>query len=304
MTMKRGVNGGWSKHPANPVLGGDYGTCFDIAMLIDNGVLKMYFSWRDNKSIALTESIDGVHWSEPVFCIKPRETAEGWEDDLNRPTVVKVRNIYHMWYTGQFSPGQQDGTSHIFYATSEDGIVFHRTSDQPVLTAELPWEKQAVMCPSAIWDNEAQCFYMWYSGGEQYEPNAIGFARSVDGLHWNKYENNPIFQADSTQPWEQHKVAGCQVFRYNGLYYMFYIGYFNEHYAQIGIARSTNGITDWERSMYNPIVAPDKDSWDAEACYKPFVLKHNGQWMLWYNGRKGAKEQIGLAVNPQKNFDF
>ena len=27
---------------------------------------------------------------------------------------------------------------------------------------------------------------MWYSGGEQYEPDAIGYATSKDGIDWTK----------------------------------------------------------------------------------------------------------------------
>ena len=44
----------------------------------------------------------------------------------------------------------------------------------------------AVMCPSVIWDGQARLFRMWYSGGEQNEPNAIGYATSPDGLTWKK----------------------------------------------------------------------------------------------------------------------
>ena len=32
---------------------------------------------------------------------------------------------------------------------------------------------------------------MWYSGGEQYEPNAIGYATSPDGLAWTKHAKQP-----------------------------------------------------------------------------------------------------------------
>ncbi|HKM52332.1 MAG TPA: hypothetical protein VJY33_02920 [Isosphaeraceae bacterium] len=32
------------------------------------------------------------------------------------------------------------------------------------------------MCPHVLWDEQAKLYRMWYSGGEQYEPNAIGFA--------------------------------------------------------------------------------------------------------------------------------
>ena len=51
--------GGWIKCPSNPVLGGEYGTCFDICVLKDGGVFRMWFSWRPKASIALVESKDG-----------------------------------------------------------------------------------------------------------------------------------------------------------------------------------------------------------------------------------------------------
>lgn len=299
-----GTNAGWEKVKESPVLGGNLGTCFDISMLTENGRFVMYFSWRDRKSIAVTSSTDGIHWSDPEICIAPRKAENGKEDDLNRPSVVKVGSIYHMWYTGQYLPGQADGTSDIFHAVSEDGIHFVRTSDKPVLSPEKEWEKQAVMCPSVIWDEEKQIFRMWYSGGEQYEPNAIGYAESADGLKWEKFAENPVFMADPASSWECHKAAGCQVFSEDGWFYMFYIGYHTEDYAQIGMARSRDGVTGWERSALNPIIAPDIDAWDGEACYKPFVLKGDNEWYLWYNGRKGTKEQIGMAILKNRSLIF
>ena len=72
-----GTNGGWKKYEGNPVLGGKYGTCFDISMLEDEGAIKMYFSWRGKGSIAVTESRDGITWGEPGRCVGPRSTSEG-----------------------------------------------------------------------------------------------------------------------------------------------------------------------------------------------------------------------------------
>ena len=299
-----GTQGGWKKLPENPLLGGELGTCFDIAMMQETGKILLYFSWRDKDNISLCTSEDGIHWDTPQTCIEPRPTASGRENALNRPSVVKTGSIYHMWYTGQFKPGQADGTSDIFHAVSEDGVHFVRTGDDPVLQADQPWEKQAVMCPSVLWDAESKRFRMWYSGGEQYEPTAIGYAESSDGLVWTKFPQNPIFQAEPSHTWEQHQAAGCQVLWYEGWYWMFYIGYHNEHYAQIGLARSKDGITNWERSSLNPIIAPDENAWDGEACYKPFVLQIGSHWMLWYNGRRGSKEQIGAAVLDRPELTF
>ena len=58
---KAGVDrGGWVKSPANPVLGDGLGTCFDACVLKEGNTFRMWFSWRPRKSIALTESRDGI----------------------------------------------------------------------------------------------------------------------------------------------------------------------------------------------------------------------------------------------------
>ena len=299
-----GTRAGWEKFEGNPVLGGSYGVCFDISVLEMDGGYRMYFSWRTRKSIAVTDSRDGFSWSEPEICLAPRPTPQGWENDLNRPAVVYREGIYHMWYTGQFHSGDRGGTSHIFYAVSEGGIHFQRKQDEPVLWPEEPWEKSSLMCPDVMWEEEEQLYKMWYSGGEKYEPNAIGYAVSKDGIHWEKRAGNPVFQADPENPWEQHKAAGCHVIKLDGEYLMFYIGYQNEDYAQIGLAKSKDGVSGWMRHPENPIIAPDPGAWDGEACYKPYAIYDGNRWMLWYNGRKGHVEQIGVAVHEGWELGF
>ncbi len=298
---------GWTKYEGSPVLGGELGTCFDLSMLVEAGKYQMVFSWRPKKSIALTESTDGIHWSEPVILLGPCETPQHWEDDLNRPSILKHDGRYHMWYTGQYPgklPHAVDGRSSVFYATSADMVHWERASLEPVLSAEAPWEKVAVMCPTVLWDHSSGLYKMWYSGGEQYEPNAIGYATSRDGFHWAKHPGNPIFRADPAHAWEQHKVAACQVLYQDGWYLMFYIGFWDEDMAQIGIARSKDGITGWERHPQNPVIAPSEKQWDGDACYKPFAVFDGQCWRLWYNGRRGPFEQIGLAIHAGADLGF
>jgi len=299
-----GTAAGWEKYGQSPVLGGDLGTCFDVSVLRQADTYKMYFSWRPQKCIAVCESADGFRWSAPQICIRPRPTKEGWEDDLNRPSVLLRNGLFHMWYTGQFLPGEPGGSSHIFYAASGDGVNFERVQDAPVLRPGEAWEKSALMNPDVMFDEDGQIYKMWYSGGEQYEPNAIGYAASPDGIHWTKRPGNPIFQADAGSPWENHKAAGCHVIKTGGSYLMFYIGYHNEDYAQIGVARSADGISDWRRHPRNPIIAPTPGSWDNDACYKPYALFDGNRWLLWYNGRSGLFEQIGAAFHEGYDLGF
>jgi predicted GH43/DUF377 family glycosyl hydrolase len=293
------TSAGWVKYAGNPVIGGKYGTCFDVGVLRDGERYRMWLSWRPQKSIALVESGDGLHWSEPPrVVLGPREQGS-WETEVNRPVVVKRDQTYHMWYTGQAR-----GHSFIGYATSSNGTDWIRRSDQPVLSPQEPWEKVAVMCPHVLWDTDTRRFRMWYSAGDQYEPDAIGYATSLDGLIWQKDASNPIFRPDLASTWEQHKVTAVQVQKRGDWYLMFYIGFRDVDHAQIGLARSRDGKTGWQRNPANPIIRPDAGQWDQDACYKPFALFDGHKWLLWYNGRRGNVEQIGVAFHERDDLGF
>ena len=204
-----------------------------------------------------------------------------------------------MWYTGQAR-----GKSWIGYATSEDGKSWKRESDKPVLSADKPWEKSAVMCPHVLFDEGAGLYRMWYSGGEQYEPDAIGHATSKDGLVWVKHEGNPVFKPEPGLAWEKDRVTACQVIRQGNGYLMFYIGFRDRDHAQIGLARSKDGITGWQRHPANPIIRPGVGEWDQDAVYKPYAVFDGRKWLLWYNGRRGGSEQIGLATHEGEDLGF
>jgi hypothetical protein len=292
------TSAGWVKSPANPVLGGALGTCFDVCLLRDRDVYRMWFSWRPKKAVALVESANGIDWSSPKIVLGPAPQT-GWEDDINRPAVTHGPDGYHMWYTGQARDH-----SWIGHAISPDGIRWTRTSAKPVLSSDTPWEKVAVMCPDVMWDPATKLYRMWYSGGEQYEPDAIGCATSPDGKEWKKHPGNPVFKADPAREWEKHKVTACQVVRRDDWYYMFFIGFRDIDHAQIGLARSRDGITGWERHPANPIISPTPNGWDHDACYKPYAILDGNRWLLWYNGRHGSVEQIGLATHQGADLGF
>jgi predicted GH43/DUF377 family glycosyl hydrolase len=258
----------------------------------------MWFSWRPKLSIAWTDSSDGIHWAEPKIALGPVPGSK-WEQDVNRPVVLKRPNGFHMWYTGQ-----NQTSSAIGYARSEDGLSWQRVTADPVLVPEARWEGVAVMAPHVLWDEGQKTFRMWYSAGEQYEPNAIGYATSPDGVHWARYAANPVLHGDTRYGWEQARVTGAQIVQRDGVHYAFYIGFRDVSHAAIGIARSKDGITGWERLPQNPIISPSLFGWDRSSCYKPFAIFDGTKWMLWYNGRARHTEQIGLAEHMGEDLGF
>lgn len=292
---------GWGKFVDNPVIGSeDTGTVFDVSVLHENGVFKMWTSWRDNGGIGYTESTDGIHWKDQVVVLAPNPASK-WENEVNRPNVLRREDgSYHMWYTGQTADHLRIG-----YATSRDGIHWQRHSDKPVMIPDKPWEKSVVLGPSVIWDAKQRLYRMWYSGGELVEPDALGYATSPDGSHWTKLKTNPIFGFNPNAAWESDKVAAAHVLQYSdGWYYMFYIGFQDIWTAQIGMARSRDGISDWQRFPGNPIIRMEAGEWDADGVYKPFVIWDGKRWYLWYNGRSKRTESIGLAVHEGDDLGF
>ncbi len=287
----------FTKYDKNPVFGNEKtGTVFDVYITRDENRYRMDFSWRSKKACAVSFSDDGIHWSEPQITLNYDEST-GWEDEINRNCVLKIDGIYKMWYTGQAR-----GYSYIGYAESVDGIRFERKCDEPILIPEFPWEGESVMNPCILYENGE--YRMWYSAGETYEPNVLAYATSEDGIHWNKKRFNPIFVCEPNNIYEQERIGGCQVIQTEDEYYLFYIGYEDINTARICVAKSKDGIVQWERSPLNPIISPDAGMWDADACYKPSVIwnEEEHKWMLWYNGRNGSQEFIGFAEFDQKDL--
>ena len=82
------------------------------------------------------------------------------------------------------------------------------------------------------------------------------------------------------------------------------IGFSDKDHARIGLARSRDGRRGWERHPANPIISPGEGRWDGDAVYKPYAILDGGRWLLWYNGRRGGVEGIGLAVHEGEDLGF
>lgn len=285
-------NNGWKKIGNSPVWGSPKtGTMFDPYVYLDHDIFHMVVSNRDHKSLAILNSVDGIHWDGYKDILKGRDSL--WDNDVNRGCLVFHEGKYYLWYTGQ-----NKGVSSIGLAISDNGQDFVHAVDTPVLKATTKAEGVSVMNPCVLWDENIGKFRMWYSAGENYEPDVICYAESTDGIKWNKL-NEPVLSKFESHIWERYKIGGCNVLRNDdGSYDIYYIGYQNLDVARICKAHSKDGI-HWTREENNLLLSPTKNAWDSDAVYKPSVVKKNGKEYLWYNGRKDCHEFIGLAIREQ-----
>ena len=282
-------NNGWNKIENNPVWGDrKTGIMFDPYVYMDHDVFHMVVSNRNKKSLAIIQSTDGIHWDEYRDILNGRQFS--WDEVVNRGCLICHKGKYYLWYTGQ-----NNGVSCIGLAMSDDGAIFRRVSATPILKSDLKFEGVSVMNPCVLRDESEKVFKMWYSAGETYEPDVICYAESVDGVAWKKREK-PVLEKKKSHKWECYKVGGCNVVKNaDGSYDMYYIGYQNVDVARICWAHSKDGVY-WVREDDNLLLSPSKNAWDSDAVYKPSVVKTKDKSYLWYNGRKGCCEYIGLAV--------
>ena len=133
-----GVMAGWERVGDAPLFGGAMGTVFDNFVIYEDGIYKMWYSWRPVTCIVYAESKDGQNWTLPKVVLTYDEESE-WEcSEVSRPTLIHKDGIYHMWYTGHKWCGRYS-TSVICYATSTDGLHWHKYGE-PVMLCTQPWE--------------------------------------------------------------------------------------------------------------------------------------------------------------------
>ena len=64
--------------------------------------------------------------------------------------------------------------------------------------------------------------------------------------------------------------------------------------ATLNLARSKDGLTNWEVNVENSNIGPKPE---PDCVYKPFTLYDEAivQWLMWYNGRCGVLERVGMS---------
>jgi predicted GH43/DUF377 family glycosyl hydrolase len=157
-----------------------------------------------NEQIALAYSTDGIYWirygDQPV--IIPSGNSNDWNGMYAfGAKVVKIGDIYHMWYTGANGVDPDFYAQGIGYATSTDGInwakeknsVFHRDDG-------IPWRSARAYAPWVIYDSKGfgsgGCpnIKMWFSGksGSEDALEKVGYAYGC--ISSNKENELPMEQ--------------------------------------------------------------------------------------------------------------
>jgi predicted GH43/DUF377 family glycosyl hydrolase len=265
--------------------------------------MKPYFTFLSliffYQASIFTSGFAQTNWTEykknPILDVGP----PGYWDDrsVHAPTVIFDGNGYKMWYTGF------DGsTDSIGYATSTDGIYWIKdTLNNPIIDVGLlgSWDDESVHSPTVIFDgNEYKMWFMGWDGSAWPEGNRIGYANSLDGIHWIKADSvNPVLNLGETGDWDDLTISGSSVLFDGSQYHMWYGGS-DGNYYNIGYATSSDGIHWTKDTLNNPVLQNGlPGEWDELGVHTPNVLFDGSSYKMWYTGINTTMNHIGYATS-------
>jgi len=204
-----------------PVGSWDADYVLNASILYDGSTFHMWYTGaiptNTNIRIGYATSSDGINWSkyndptttgtlyaesDPVLIPTPGN----WDaNGVEVPAVILESNSYTMWYRGMDNSYSEG----IGRATSTDGINWNKDiGNNPVLTpgSISSWEHDFLRLGSVVFDGTT--YHLFYYGGVFYVDFRIGYARSLDGINWTKYDdpattNNPFAGSDPVLTWGQ-----------------------------------------------------------------------------------------------------
>jgi hypothetical protein len=169
-----------------------------------------------------------------------------------------------MWYQGLTSPPE---LFPIGYATSADGISWQRCESNPVLIPSADWEIPRHQSPHVILTDSI--YHMWYSAGENEFRWQIGYARSTDGMNWEKHPEPVLRVGPYTDIAEKHIMPAEYILYQN------YPNPFNST-TTIEYTVGANGYSPVhvDLSIYNTL----GQKISALVSEKQLAGKHNVEW--------------------------
>jgi predicted GH43/DUF377 family glycosyl hydrolase len=213
--------------------------------------------------IGLARSMDrGRSWvrvsTQPVVLTGPEGACDGATVSSN--CVLKISDRWYNWYTGI---SQVPYLASVCLATSADGIRWTKYPFNPVLgyNPYVPTDAFIVGTPQVLYEDGV--FKMWYNSkgfgkGTSIGDYRIGYAESLDGIHWERCQKLPVLDA-AGNGWDSQMTEYPEVEKVGGRYYMWYCG---NGYNNIGCAEGRAITQATVESRTGASAAPDA-SWTA-----------------------------------------
>lgn len=212
------------------------------------------------------------------------------------PAVVRLGDGYFLYYSvPPFKDGRSSDGWAIGVAHSVDLETWSRVGEiRPVQECE----RNGICAPGAwVHGGKIHLFYQTYGNGRN---DAICHAWSVDGVHFERDESNPVFHPSGD--WNCGRAIDADVIEDGDRLLLYYATRDPDFRIQmLGVAAapltSSFGRGDWVQIDDGPILKPELP-WEQECIEAAAVCRRNGRLFMFYAGAYNNKpQQIGCAVS-------
>ncbi|HEX7714049.1 MAG TPA: hypothetical protein VF531_08505 [Bacillota bacterium] len=221
-------------------------------------------------------------------------TAPGtWKETYTaNPDLIELGNEYLMYYRGTGNGHDRIGVMRI--AKSKfDGFTWEDYPDNPILDVGAPGsfddinllDPSAAVVPQASGEQRVYLYYSAVAGSSE----SIGLAISKDGIHFEKYNQNPVLKGRCPEV----------VYR-DGQFYLFYVKENERGGYNIHAAMSTDGIHFTPTGGAPVLTVGAQGSWESQTVTTPRLFFDRGLYYMVYAGDDRSKDdphQFGLATS-------
>jgi hypothetical protein len=293
---------GWQKSADNPILSLSPGSfdsqnIFAPAIAKHNGTYYLYYAGGPagpltgqdyiNYQLGLATSTDGVNFTklgQPLLPLGTRDNFHATPTLLRNPQGdlhVDGNGTWHMFYNGN----RADDVEH---ATSTDGINWTKDPFGAIY-------KNAYAPNILKVGNEYRMYYVHKPASGNWEIR-MATGPSIYSL---QPAANPVLT--QSQSWESSNLFYPYVLQDNGVWTMFYAGYWTPGRTAMGTATSTDGV-HWTKTPSNPIFTPTPgSSYDSHYTSSEAIIRDGDIYRMYYAGRVDTIHKyfsINMATMP------
>ncbi|MCH7870554.1 MAG: hypothetical protein IID33_02530, partial [Planctomycetes bacterium] len=139
-------------------------------------------------------------------------------------------------------------------------------------------------------------YKMWYTGIDANVTHHICYATSLDGITWQKYNDNPVLPVGDNEEFDSWRIHGAPVLINENGYHMWYGGRSISVGARIGYAHSSDGI-NWTKLNTIPVLSPDESTWEGNHMGASTVMDMgDGNLKMWYFSGYSPVTSVGYAT--------
>ena len=196
---------------------------------------------------------------EGAWDVKIRE--RGW--------IMRENGQYHMWFTGY--DGTRPGLKKLGYASSNDGITWHRHPKNPIYTKH--WVEDFMIV------KKDDTYYMFAEG---YQDQAH-LLTSKDKVNWTRIGVLDVRMKDGSKI-EAGPYGTPTAWLENETWHLFY----ERRDLGIWLATSKN-MKVWTNVSDEPVIVPGPNLADQDLIAMNQIVKHKGRYYAYYHGAKSIE---------------